>query len=79
VPPPLKRKEIFRLNGEKLKELIESKGMTQKEFAQRIGVTPAAVCAIIAEKQTPSLALAALMARTLQVPLDELLNYPSVS
>ncbi len=62
------------MNGERLRRMLEERNITQTQFAARIGVTKASVCAIIAEKQVPSLALAALMARELGVTIDELIR-----
>jgi putative transcriptional regulator len=50
--------------------------MTQADLAQRIGVTRQTVIAIEQGRYSPSLEVAFQIARVLQVPLDEVFQYP---
>ena len=50
--------------------------MTQAELAERIGVTRQTVIAIEQGRYSPSLELAFQIARTFDVPLDEVFQYP---
>ena len=51
--------------------------MTQKELAQRAGVTRQTIIAIDGEKYSPSLELAFKIARVFEVPLEEVFSYQS--
>lgn len=50
--------------------------MTQAELAERIGVTRQTVIAIEKGRYSPSLEMAFQIARTFDVPLDEVFQYP---
>lgn len=50
--------------------------MTQAELAKRVGVTRQTILAIEQGKYSPSLEVAFLIARTLDVPLDGVFAYP---
>lgn len=49
--------------------------MTQKELADRVGVTRQTIVAIEAAKYSPSLELAFLIAHTFEVPLEEVFQW----
>jgi putative transcriptional regulator len=51
-------------------------GMSQAELGQRIGVTRQTVNAIEGGKYSPSLEVAFKIARTLDVPLESVFDYP---
>ena len=51
--------------------------MTQAELARRVGVTRQTVIAIEQGKYSPSLEVAFLIARALDVPLDDVFQYPA--
>lgn len=53
--------------------------MTQAELAKRVGVTRQTILAIEQGKYSPSLEVAFLIARTLDVPLDGVFAYPDES
>ncbi|WP_203231386.1 helix-turn-helix transcriptional regulator [Nocardioides caldifontis] len=50
--------------------------MTQAELAERIGVTRQTVIAVEQGKYSPSLEMAFRIARALEVPLDDVFQYP---
>ena len=50
--------------------------MTQAQLAERIGVTRQTVIAIEQGRYSPSLEVAFQIAQVLQVPLDEVFQYP---
>jgi putative transcriptional regulator len=50
--------------------------MTQAELAQRIGVTRQTIIAIEQGRYSPSLEMAFQIAQVLNVPLDEVFQYP---
>ena len=50
--------------------------MTQAELARRVGVTRQTIIAIEQGKYSPSLEVAFLIARALDVPLDGVFAYP---
>lgn len=58
----------------KLKEILESKGITQKWLADRVGTTEAAMCRYVKGDRVPKAPLAIAMARALGVDVEEL--YP---
>ena len=49
--------------------------MTQKELADRVGVTRQTIIAMEQEKYSPSLELAFRIAQVFEVPLDEVFSY----
>lgn len=53
--------------------------MTQAELAERVGVTRQTIIAIEQGKYSPSLEVAFLIARALDVRLDEVFQYPDSS
>lgn len=53
-----------------------SKEMTQAELADAIGVTRQTIIAIEKGKYSPSLEMAFQIARVLEVPLDDVFQYP---
>lgn len=60
----------------RIKELrAEGRGMTQQELADRVGVTRQTVNAIEANKYSPSLEVAFLIANSLQVQLEDVFGF----
>ncbi len=60
----------------RIKELrAEGGGMTQQELADRVGVTRQTVNAIEANKYSPSLEVAFLIANSLQVQLEDVFGF----
>nr|WP_286670250.1 helix-turn-helix transcriptional regulator [Fodinibius halophilus] len=53
--------------------------MTQKQLAQKVGVTRQTIHAIEAAKYSPSLELAFRIARVFGLSVEEVFNYPSNS
>jgi putative transcriptional regulator len=49
--------------------------MTQKELADRVGVTRQTIIAMEQEKYSPSLELAFRIAQVFEVPLEEVFSY----
>ena len=58
----------------RLKELRESRGMTQQDVAEAIHVTKGAVCQWENGTRIPGLSTALMLADLFQVPLDTLLG-----
>lgn len=54
---------------------FEHSEMTQKELAEKVGVTRQTIIAIEAAKYSPSLELAFLIAQVFGVPLDEVFSF----
>ncbi len=51
--------------------------MTQAELAQRVGVTRQTIIAIEQSRYSPSLEMAFQIAHVLDVPLDDVFQYPA--
>lgn len=60
----------------RITELRATRGMSQAELGQRVGVTRQTVNAIEGGKYSPSLEVAFKIARTLDVPLETVFDYP---
>lgn len=58
----------------KLKNLLEEKGISQAELAKNVGVTQAFISYIVKGFKQPSVALLKRIAEYLQVTVDELLQ-----
>ena len=58
----------------RLKELRESRGMTQREVAEAVHVTKGAVCQWENGTRIPGLSTALMLADLFRVPLDTLLG-----
>ena len=57
-----------------LKEILREKGITSKELAERLGVTPVTISYIVTNKTTPSLDMLCRIAKELNVKLSTLLG-----
>lgn len=57
-----------------LKEILREKGVTSKELAERLGVTPVTISYIVTNKTTPSLDMLCRIAKELNVKLSTLLG-----
>jgi putative transcriptional regulator len=55
---------------------FERGGMTQAELAERVGVTRQTVIAIEQGRYSPSLEMAFQIAHVLEVPLEDVFQYP---
>ena len=62
------------VNGRKLAGLRTARGMSQREAAERIGLSHSFVCLLEANKRTPSLSVLTKIAKFYKVKIDELLN-----
>jgi len=58
--------------GERVRELRKVKGLMQYELAEKIGITPVALCRIEYGQATPTLQTLKGISRILGVTLDEL-------
>ncbi len=60
--------------GEKLKKLLEKKGLTQEEFAEMMGVKPPTVCRWVNDERRPRpfVPMVRQMAQVLKVPFSDL-------
>lgn len=58
--------------GERVKELREQRGMTQKLLAEKIGVTPAVICQIERGTKVPNVIIAKMICDNLGVTVDYL-------
>lgn len=59
-------------NGERVKELISEKKMTQTQFAESIGISPSAFTQMIGKKGNPTTRNAETIAEALGVSISEL-------
>lgn len=64
-----------RAIGRRISSLLESSGMSQKELAEHIGATPAAVCRYVSGKRVPRAETLAKTAAALGVSSESLLGY----
>jgi transcriptional regulator with XRE-family HTH domain len=60
--------------GDKIKVLLDRRGMTQRELAKRIGITEVSMTRYINNSRVPKGPLVAAMAKALGVSADELLG-----
>lgn len=60
--------------GDKIKVLLDRRGMTQRELAKRIGITEASMSRYACNARIPKGPLIAAMAKELRVSTDELLG-----
>ncbi|HDH03567.1 MAG TPA: transcriptional regulator [Actinobacteria bacterium] len=60
----------------RITDLRATRGISQAELGQRVGVTRQTVNAIEGGKYSPSLEVAFKIARTLDVPLESVFDYP---
>jgi transcriptional regulator with XRE-family HTH domain len=65
--------------GNRIKEVRKSKGITQKELAEKLGVTPQAVSRWESEAGLPDVSMIVPIAQTLNITTDALLGYNSQS
>jgi len=66
-----KQNSDIRLN---LKEIIKEKGITSKELAEKLGVTPVTISYIVTNKTTPSLDMVYRIAKVLNIKVSTLLG-----
>lgn len=67
----------FKQNSEiklNLKEILKEKGITSKELAEKLGVSPVTISYIVTNKTTPSLDMVYRIAKELNVKLSTLLG-----
>jgi transcriptional regulator with XRE-family HTH domain len=58
-----------------IQQLREAKGMTQRDLATRVGVTPGYIAQLeLGQKKNPSVPVLRRLARALGVPVGELLE-----
>ena len=76
VKNKLKKGDENLINCPKLKQLMDSRSVTQAELADAVGVSEAAISYILRGLKQPSLAVAQRMAEFLGVTVDELLTDP---
>lgn len=62
------------LIGERIKDLRTSRKFSQKELAQILHVSPAAICNIESNSRQPSLSMLLKLSNTFHVSIDYLLN-----
>ncbi|MDE7312904.1 MAG: helix-turn-helix domain-containing protein [Eubacterium sp.] len=67
------------LVGERIKDLRTSRKFSQKELAQILNVSPAAICNIESNSRQPSIAMLLKLSNTFHVSVDYLLNNQPVS
>lgn len=61
----------------RIKEILDAKGISAKELADRMGVTPQYISGIIREKGSASVSVLSNIAKELGVPLSSLFDdYP---
>ena len=59
---------------EKLKTILKERRISQKEFAERIGITPAALNNYVMKKTEPKIELIVKIADELNITIDNLLG-----
>ena len=59
---------------ERIKMLLAKRGMTQRDLAQKTGLTEAAICRYVKGERVPRAPAMAAMARVLDVSMDFLAN-----
>ena len=57
-----------------LKEIRKRKGVSQKELAELLGITPSALCQYEKGKRTPKIALLIKISEVFDCTLDELMR-----
>ena len=62
------------INTDRLRELMNGKGMSQRDLGNELGVTEQMVHYILQGKKIPSLAVYSDMCRVLGVSMDELVK-----
>ena len=63
----------------RIKEILDEKGISAKNLAERMGVTPQYISGIIREKGSASIGVLSKIAKELNVPLSSLFDdYKSV-
>lgn len=63
------------MNGEKLRELRESKGCTRRQVEDATGISQGTICAIEAgESANPTLKTITALAEFYEVPIDEIIG-----
>lgn len=60
--------------GERIKDLLITHGMSQKELAERIGVTEKSICLYVRRNKLPNTIILAKIARELHTTVDYLLG-----
>ena len=60
------------VDGQKIKTLLEQKGLDQQTFAELVGVHPSAICFFIKGYKSPSVAVLKRIADALGVTMDDL-------
>lgn len=65
--------------GKRIAELRKEKGFSQKELAERLQVSPSAVCKWENGQNSPDILMAKSIADILEISCDELLGKPKVS
>jgi HTH-type transcriptional repressor of puuD len=62
------------VNGKYLAELREDRGMSQREAAEKIGLSHSFICLLEAGKRTPSLGALSRIAKFYKVKLSDLIK-----
>ena len=62
--------------GRKIQELLDEKHLSRKEFSDRTGITEAALSRYITGQREPKSVTLSIIARELEVSMDELLGTP---
>jgi transcriptional regulator with XRE-family HTH domain len=68
---------IHRRAYPNLRMFLEKSGTSQRVLAQRVGVEPSHLSHILAGRRSPSLSLAARIAREANIPIESLLELAS--
>ncbi len=63
--------EVFRRN---LRNALSKHGLTQRELADRSGVSKVQICRILAGKHAPTLTMCDALARGMNLPPEKLLS-----
>ncbi|MBR1526577.1 MAG: helix-turn-helix transcriptional regulator [Prevotella sp.] len=58
----------------RIKDILKEKGITNREFARRMGTSPQYTNAVVMERRRASVVMLSRMAEALGVPLKEMFN-----
>ena len=68
-------KPIKKLLGERIREIRKSKGFTQEQLAEMIGVEPRHISRVEGGYNSPSIERLAKISEVLEVPINEFFNF----
>lgn len=67
---------MAKFSGEKLREILQERGMSQAKLAREMKVNPRVVCRYCHGQRKPKIDTLMLMAQILRVPVSALVTFP---